>query len=225
MEKGSEVEEIVFARDLDGRTEEALWFRYGDTVRILKEDQEITVGPDAWMQVLAELEADGFVEIWPNDERKLAAERVRVVELIRSAFRGVELGEGTGLREADALDGYAGMTELAACRSLDEKHDWSSIPVADLDRYSCSLSFFNADGMRFHLPAFLVADLERRSFNAFPLFHLTDNVPYALSRFDTLSSAQREAVRSYLNLCLSDQHQEFMHPNIEAVLRDYWAAK
>jgi hypothetical protein len=44
----------------------------------------------------------------------------------------------------------------------------------------------------------------------------------AASRFDTLTPAQREAVREFFLLRLSDPHREFEHAMIEAALRDYW---
>ncbi len=96
--------------------------------------------------------------------------------------------------------------------------------LTDLDRYYSSLSFFDADGMRFHLPAYLVADLECRLQTADVLFHLVYMAHGAASRFDTLSPAQREAVRDFLLLRLSDPHRGFERPMIEAALRDYWTA-
>ena len=84
----------------------------------------------------------------------------RVLDQIRDAFAGVTLGNGVGLREANGLDDYADSRTLAAYRSQDEKLDWSAISAADLDDCASSLGFFDADGMRFHLPAYLVADLE-----------------------------------------------------------------
>ncbi|MDZ7616223.1 MAG: DUF6714 family protein, partial [Patescibacteria group bacterium] len=102
--------------------------------------------------------------------------------------------------------------------------DWSAIPVADLDRYCSCLSFFDAEGMRFHLPAYLVADLEDRLQSGDVLFHLVCTAHGAESRFDTLSPAQREAVRQFLLLRLSDHHRQFSHSMIEAALTNYWTA-
>ena len=154
----------------------------------------------------------------------MTADKDRVLRLVRSAFQGVTLGEGVGLRQGQGLDDYADAQTLASYRAQDEKRDWSAIPVTDLDRYYSSLSFFDADGMRFHLPAYLVADLECRLQTADVLFHLVYMAHGAASRFDTLSPAQREAVRNFLVLRLSDPHREFERPMIEAALRNYWTA-
>lgn len=147
-----------------------------------------------------------------------------VLSLVRTAFARVILGEGVGLRQGQGLDDHADMRTLASYRAQDEKYDWSAISVADLDKCYSSLSFFDPDGMRFHLPAYLVADLEGSLQTADVLFHLVYAADRAASRFDTLSPAQREAVRELLLLRLSDPHREFVHPMIEAALSDYWSA-
>jgi len=215
----------VLARDIQGRTELVEWIRHGDTVWIVTDGQETVIGPDAWKQAWSDLEARGFVEVFPADQTKMTADEDRVLGLVRSAFQSVTLGEGVGLRQGQGLDDYADAQTLASYREQDEKRDWSAIPVADLEGYGSSLSFFDADGMRFHLPAYLVADLENRLQTAGVLFHLFNLQHGAASRFDTLSPAQRDAVREYLLLRLSDPHREFERPMIEAALRDYWIAR
>jgi hypothetical protein len=217
--------EIVLARSVDGRTEKVHWIRNADTVWIVTDSQETIIGPNAWTEAWAELHARGFLEVYPNDERKLTAEKDRVLALIRSAFRGVKLGNGVGLRQGQGLDDYADERTLTSYRAQDEKNDWSAIPVADLDRCYSSLSFFDAEGMRFHLPAYLVADLEDSLQTADPLFHLVYTGHGAESRFDMLSQDQREAVRQFLLLRLSDNHRQFDHPMIQAALSNYWPAE
>ena len=146
----------------------------------------------------------------------------RVLNLVRSAFRDVTLGEGVGLREANGLDDYADSRTLAACRAKDEKGDWSAISVKDLNRYSSSLSFFDAEGMRFHLPAYLVADLQGTLTNADVVFHLVYFEHLGLTRFEKLTDSQRHAVREFLLLRLSDPNCEFARPMIERALREFW---
>ncbi len=224
MQKPSEGRKIVLARESDGRTELVEWIRHADTVWIVTDRLETVIGPNEWKQAWAELEASGFVEVFPTDQRKMTAHKDRVVGLVRSAFQGVTLGAGIGLHQGQGLDDYADERTLASYRAQDEKHDWSAIPVGALDRCYSSLSFFDADGMRFHLPAYLIADLECSLQTADILFHLVSVKHGAASRFDTLSPAQREAVREFLLLRLSDSHREFERPMIEAALRDYWTA-
>ena len=152
----------------------------------------------------------------------MAENEHRVLKLIRAAFAQVQLGDGVGLRQGQGLDNYADDKTLVTYRSQDEKGDWSAIPAEDLDQCYSSLSFFDPEGMRFHLPAYLVADLAGTLRTADVLFHLTHLTDYAMSRFDNLSDTQREAVREYLLLRLSECNNEFVRPMIETALRDYW---
>ncbi|TXT25170.1 MAG: hypothetical protein FD138_2983 [Planctomycetota bacterium] len=145
----------------------------------------------------------------------------RVAALIKNAFHGVTLGNGVGLLQGQGLDDYADYKTLAEYRSQDEKEDWSRIPVEALTRCHSSLSFFDAEGMRFHLPAFLIADLEGTLGQEviFTLTHLAHGIE---SRFDLLSLAQREAVRELLLLRRSETIFEFERREIEAALEAYW---
>ena len=54
-----------------------------------------------------------------------------------------------------------------------ERHDWRNIEAAFLDAHGGALSFFTEGGLRFFLPAYLVADLHGQLSVANPLFHLT----------------------------------------------------
>ncbi len=123
---------IVLARDIDGQTELVEGIRHADTVWIVTESEEIVIGPDAWKQAWTDLVARGFVEVSPNDQRKMAADTDRVLALVRRAFHGVTLGNGVGLHQGRGLDDYADDRTLASYRAQDEKNDWSAIPIADL---------------------------------------------------------------------------------------------
>ena len=56
------------------------------------------------------------------------------------------------MRHGQGLDDdYEDAATCEALRLTDEKDDWSKIAVADLNQCYSSLSFFDAEGMRFHL--------------------------------------------------------------------------
>jgi hypothetical protein len=151
-------------------------------------------------------------------------EEERILNLVRTAFRNVVLGDGVGLWQGQGLDDYADSRTLESYRAQDEKSDWSAISVEQLDRCYSSLSFFDAEGMRFHLPSYLSADLQGELRTADVLFTLTCFEYLGTSRFENLNAAQRNAVREFLLLRLSDSDYEFSHPMIECALRDYWKA-
>lgn len=148
-------------------------------------------------------------------------ERERVANLIREAFAGVTLGDGVGLWFGQGLDDYADQRTLAEYRARDEKTDWRALSVYDLNRCDSSLSFFDAEGMRFHLPAFLLAELDGTLWNDV-IFHLTRLDTYGKSQFAVLSDAQRRAVREFLLLFKDDPDFEFWRRDIERALAEFW---
>ena len=85
--------------------------------------------------------------------------RASLISDITSAFAGVRLGGGVGLFEAQGLDDYADVAERKALRERDEKDAWTVFSADALNCANSSLSFFDAERMRFHLRAYLVADL------------------------------------------------------------------
>lgn len=148
-------------------------------------------------------------------------EALKLCALIEAAFLGVTLGSGVGLFQAQGLDDYADEVTCAAYREKDEKDDWRRISAEDLNCCHSSLSFFDAEGMRFHLPAFLILDLQGgdRMGMTFPLAHaaVVDQ-----TKFSLLSPEQRLSVRSYLLFLLSDPDEAFDHPHIQHALDHYW---
>lgn len=74
--------------------------------------------------------------------------------------------------------------------------------------------------MRFHLPAYLIADLEGM-LNLSIIFHLCYVGHNISTRFGMLNQSQRNAVREFLWLRLAER-DEFERPWIENALLEYW---
>ena len=128
---------------------------------------------------------------------------------IHAAFVGVMLGKGTGLWEAQGLDDYEDEATCARYREGDEKDDWSRISIETLNRCYSSLSFFDAEGMCFHLPAFLIADLHGLFDFDLPL-RLARLKSHKEIQLSLLSEEQRKIVRHYL-LDISNQGYHSSH--------------
>ncbi|MGR3273783.1 DUF6714 family protein [Acaryochloris marina NIES-2412] len=143
-----------------------------------------------------------------------------VVNNIKFAFAEVMLGAGIGLWEAQAIDDYATEEEQKRNRHKDEKEAWNRLNCEDLQRCHSSLSFFDAEGMKFHLPAYIVASLENNVDD--PLFHLTQLDDYAKSKLIALNPEQRQAIVMYLEWCLEQEEYEFEYPVIRRALGEYW---
>lgn len=157
-----------------------------------------------------------------EEQSKRWAEAQRICELIRKAFAGVKLVNGVGLRETDAIDDYEDKATCAAIRADDEKEDWQHISIGELNRYR-GLSFFDAEGMRFHLPAFLIADLQGE-YNWGMTFWLTRLNEHSHSQFALLSDTQRFAVRAYLLFLIDEPEEVSDRKKIQRALDEYWTA-
>lgn len=83
-----------------------------------------------------------------------------LIKKIHEVFQGVKLEEGVGLWEGQGHDDQLTAEECRKLRERDEKEDWMKIPIIDLYKCSSSLSFFDAKGMRFHMPIFLLFALD-----------------------------------------------------------------
>lgn len=150
-------------------------------------------------------------------------DRASVEKEIASAFLGVTLGDGIGLWEAQAIDDYQTKEIQNKNREKDQKRDWRLLDYGDLQGCHSSLSFFDADGMRFHLPAYIIGSLQDQVDD--PIFHLVQQNAYSKSQLKSLSNIQRKSVSLYLEWCLENSDYEFDHPSIRRALSDYWATE
>ena len=153
--------------------------------------------------------------------RPPSSEEHALIERVQKEFVGVTLGDGIGLHQAEAMDSYASEQKLLELRKLEETDDWSRVDVSTLNQLAAALSFLDAQGMKFYLPAYLMAEL-RHQLTVDLLFHLTCPIEGAADRFALLNSGQRGVVRGFLTLVLREV-DDFCRPQIEKALTRYWS--
>lgn len=103
--------------------------------------------------------------------------------------------------QAQGMDDYGTPEKILELRRRDEKEDWMRISTDDLNACHSSLSFFDTEGMRFHLPAFTLFDLKDEDPLAYDcIFSLIHDVNSDLfkTQFSLLNKEQRKAVRNFL---------------------------
>ncbi len=155
--------------------------------------------------------------------RKPTQQALELIKRIHTAFAAVVLGDGIGLHQAEAMDDYATEYTLRKLRSGEEALDWSRLSVEELNKHSSALSFFDAEGMRFHLPAYLAAELNK-TLTVDLMFHLIYDNDYARDRFSFFTAEQRSVVAEYLEYCLTDA-DDFIRPMIEKSRAQYLSFK
>jgi hypothetical protein len=159
-------------------------------------------------------------------------ERHELMVLIREAFDGVERPIELTLHVAEARDDYDYEHDVEH-RRRDHEGPWQQILHEHLERCPHALSYLDAVGMRYYLPAFMLWYLE----------HLgtprvrSDGTLYCLNphhrdpelsrahreRFARFSAEQLRACARFVKFCAT--HDELTDaPFAEAIYEEHWVA-
>lgn len=148
---------------------------------------------------------------------KLVPQLDALVQEIADAFEGTELGDGIGLLEANGIDDYASAAERAELRSRDEKTDWRRIESKTLNYCYAATAYLDARGFWFHLPAFLIAELnDQYGLNFIEILINTTRTPG--SWHDLLTQAQCAAIIKTLKLVAGHPDFSDLLPNIDVAI-------
>ncbi|BCX48694.1 hypothetical protein HAHE_26020 [Haloferula helveola] len=161
-----------------------------------------------------------LLEARADSERWEAVNGLR--EKIESAFAGVTLGDGIGLMEGRGLDDYEDADVLAQLHAQDERIDWHRFSSETLLSYQSSISFTDAEGMRFHLPAWMFAEL-RDDGIAGLIGSLCRISPHNEQQFSLLSPEQRSVVRDFLEFMRDDPDYTHERAEIDAAIKHIWS--
>ncbi len=153
-----------------------------------------------------------FEECRPCEPVVLDDYETGLIERIRKAFEGVRLEDGIGLMQAEAEDDYASMDVQHFLAQYEERENWSSLTANHLNTCSCALSYVDAKGFRFLIPAFVIHDIMGQLTSANPYYSLTYN---RHGNLDATSLSMEEHKQLIIDKCalLSDDQK--------AVLQEY----
>ena len=158
--------------------------------------------------------------------------RSAVESEIRAAFRGVALGRGISLRQAQLADGF--QDAIRNSHSASPAHqeitdDWSRVPLVELER-DC-IAHLDALGFRYYIPALMVSVLNHYDSSSMRVIGtLTglypkkdNNWEYHMHRYSLLTAAQKVAIARFLaelpKLVELDSEDQKV---VERALRNYW---
>lgn len=146
----------------------------------------------------------------------------KLITTVRSAFSGVKLEDGIGLFEAQGIDDYETKEDCLKLRENDEKENWQKIAIPSLNHCYSSLSFFDPKGMRFHLPAFIIADIKDQYMQNFGLqFSLITD--YNLEQYSALDLKQRIAVRQFIEYMIANEDYSYEKEHLKHAIEVYWS--
>lgn len=126
-----------------------------------------------------------------------------VMDQIHQAFAGVELGGGIGLIQGDYLDTGVSEEVSRGLAARDERHDWTRLADAALNHCAAALSFTDAEGYRFLVPAFMCCELRGRMWNCVFVTCREDSAEWCLTKTALLNQEQRRAMEAYVEFCRS----------------------
>ena len=132
---------------------------------------------------------------------------------IHKSFDGVVLGDGIGLKQAEAINFYYDQWLVLKARSEDEAESWNRISCEDIKRYWGATFFFDHEGMRFHLPALMMYCIDAGELGGVScdrpglLFHLSraaNGNAYSRQKFSTLTLRQIECVIMFMEYMFAE---------------------
>ena len=131
----------------------------------------------------------------------LSPTRQALVERIRNAFGGLRVGAEVNLYlSGEALDGCASDELLTRLRKEEVRDDWQKIPVDLLFACSACFSFIEPEGIRYLLPAAMVATMRYPQADHLDLnFYLTGSSSSAAESLSLLDANQRACVTDFMN--------------------------
>jgi hypothetical protein len=157
----------------------------------------------------------------------------RAVEIeIRTAFRGVTLGRGMSLRQAQFADRFQDAVWNAHSDSLAKgeiRDDWSKVPLDELE--SDCIAHLDALGFRYYIPALMLRVLDSYESSSMRVIGTLGGLypkkdsswAYSMHRYSLLDAAQKTAIARFLAALPDLVELGFEHQKIvPRALRNYW---
>ena len=152
----------------------------------------------------------------------------RIGELIveiTAAFDGVSREDGITLHQAIAIDDWKTPEEQLAARRLDTEQRWQEVPHDAIVACESALSFLDAKGFRYYLPAFMACGLRNWDTDAgrvvdtceYHLLHesqksLRQSEPSSISAKYGFTNAQCRAIAHFLRFVVGDDDELTTQP-------------
>jgi hypothetical protein len=151
-----------------------------------------------------------------------------LIDYIAFAFRRVSLGDGVDIYAAASAEWYGEPSEDALSRCA-ERIDWQRVPPTHLHARDYALSYLDAPGHRFYMPAIMTTMLrdedDRGNLSESFMFHLermAGSCGYHPSHVcDLLNRSQRSAIRRFLKYQIYNCRRRFDHDRLRNTLRNF----
>ena len=150
---------------------------------------------------------------------------IALIAEITAAFDGVSRENGITLHQAIAIDDWKTPEEQLAARRFDIDQDWQDVPNDAIVACESALSFLDAKGFRYYLPAFMVCGLRKWDTDAgrivdtceYHLLHesqksLRQSEPSSIAAKCGFTDAQCRAIAHFLRFVVGDDDELTTQP-------------
>jgi uncharacterized protein DUF6714 len=154
----------------------------------------------------------------------------RAVEIeIRTAFRGVTLGQGISLRQARFADRFQDVPPHLRMGEIAD--DWSLIQMDELESESDGIAHLDAFGFRYYIPALMLSVINHYESSSMRvigtlggLYPKKDNSwEYHMHRYSLLNPPRKAAIARFLAALPELVELDFQDQKIAPrSLRNYW---
>jgi hypothetical protein len=154
--------------------------------------------------------------------------RMELVAAIGAAFVEVHLGNGTSLHQARALDD---LESPEAVRHLDKETDWGQIQDSKIECFPDTLAFMDAEGFRFHIPAFMIYSLNHYRTSIFSssvcaaIYALDPSIEprdWQLAKYVLFSEEQKRVILRFLEFFADDEMRRIFKDTAREAIHAYW---
>lgn len=143
-----------------------------------------------------------------------------LIKMIEDAFDGVEQPQDVTLYVAEAIDEYR-YNDLDEERKKDFFGRWQDIPLKHIEECQAALSYVTPIGMRFYLPAYMIAELNERRVTSHALSTL-DHCPNNIERFSLFNKEQLRVCALFVKFYADDKSKLFNADWAQKKLDRYW---
>ncbi|CAN5820391.1 hypothetical protein BH23ACT12_BH23ACT12_02140 [soil metagenome] len=152
-----------------------------------------------------------------------------LIEQINAVFGRVELGDGLSLHQARAMDRLQPPEDVLEARPLDREDRWQEISDGKVEEFHYALTFMDPEGLRFHLPRFMVFALEHPGLDSPAI----DAAVYAcdfgdemdqdvVAQFNAMSRTQMKTIAGFLAHITESSDKDYDTMVAAIALESFW---
>ena len=145
-----------------------------------------------------------------------------ILNHISEAFKDVKLEDGISISQARLMDDYRDTKEnIKNARSIDNEQSWTEISKDKLEKLYDAITFLDAKGLRFYLPAYMAYGILYPD-TGFPIgdYAISQLEGDTMERYHIFSPEQKVVIKEFLEFTLGEG--DYFDTEIALKALEYW---